>query len=492
MAKHGIHYIPAFVLLLSLLGLHACSRDYDVRDFGAVGDGVTLDTEAINSAIGAAASKGGGTIHIPAGTYAVNSIHLASHITLELEAGATLLAVEGNGFDSPEPGPEPQYQDFGHSHWHNAMMWGENLQDICICGKGIIDGAALSAGFGDSALKGGVADKAISLKNCKDVTLADITMYRCGHFALLATGVDNLVIEGLTVDTNRDGLDIDCCRNVVISGCRVNSPKDDGIVLKASYALGRYVDTEDVSISDCELYGYAVGSMLDGTFRRDKVYKDHYWRSCGRVKLGTETSGGFRNIEVRDCTFDYCGGLYIESMDGGIVEDISATNLTMKDCTDSPIFIRLGKRMRSPEGKEVGRIRRISISNLTAVNTDPHYGCILAGIPDRSIEDVTLSNISLNFEGGLSPEEAMSMPQELEDEYPDPWMFSGADETRDTPMVSSGMFLRHIDGLVMEKVDITYNIPDSRPSIIRDDVSIGTSCGTSCSEHRHARQCPLQ
>src|SRR6266568_4799680 len=163
---------------------------YDVRAFGATGNGKTLDTP---------------------------------------NAGAS------GGYDPPEPNQWDNYQDFGHSHWHNSLIWGEEILNVSILGPGRIWGKGLSRGAGDTALPAGVGNKAISLKNCHNVTLRDISILHGGHFAILATGVDNLTIDNLMIDTNRDAIDVDCCRNVRVSNCSVNSPWDDGICPKSSY-----------------------------------------------------------------------------------------------------------------------------------------------------------------------------------------------------------------------------------------------------------------
>ena len=461
--------LSAMMLLCGLMA--ASAAVYNVRDYGAKGDGKTIDSPAINKAIQAAADKGGGMVYIPAGTYASYSIRLASHIHLYLEKGATLLAAEGEGFDAAEPGPQPQYQDFGHSHWQNSLIWGIGLEDITISGEGLIDGSNLSGGYGDTAVKNGVGNKAISLKNCRSVALRDLTMFRCGHFALLATGVDNLVIDGLTVDTNRDGLDIDCCRNVRVSNCNINSPHDDGIVLKASYGLDKFVDTRNVTITNCHLSGYDIGSVLDCTYRTPDAVSPHtgkarYSRAAGRIKLGTESSGGFKNIAISNCTFDLCGGVYLESMDGGQLEDVVVSNLTMRDCLDSPIFVRLGARMRSPEGTPVGSIRRVLISDINAWNTANHYGVQITGHGRNRVEGITLRNIHLNFAGGLTPDDAVKEIPENETTYPDPWMFSG-----DQPLPMKGMLLRHINGLTLDGVHFSFGSADTRPLFFKEDVT---------------------
>ena len=237
----------------------------------------------------------------------------------------------------------------GHSHWKNSLIWGIGLENITISGPGLIYGKGLTR---EESRLPGVGNKAISLKECRNVTLKDLSMLHCGHFALLATGIDNLTILNLKVDTNRDGFDIDCCRNVRISQCTVNSPWDDAIVLKASYGLGRFQDTENVTISDCYVSGYDKGSVLDGTWQLDEPQApDHGYRT-GRIKLGTESSGGFRNIAITNCIFEHCRGLALETVDGGHLEDIVINNITMRNIVNAPIFLRLGARMRSP-GKQI-------------------------------------------------------------------------------------------------------------------------------------------
>src|SRR5438045_6434436 len=134
-------------------------------------------------------------------------------------------------------------------------MWGDGLDNVAIVGSGLIWGKGLSRGWnvGPVAEQPGAGNKAIALKNCRNVLLRDFSILHGGHFGILATGVDNFTIDNLTIDTNRDGMDIDCCLNVHVSNCTVNSPWDDGICLKSSFALGYGRATEMVNISDCLL-----------------------------------------------------------------------------------------------------------------------------------------------------------------------------------------------------------------------------------------------
>jgi polygalacturonase len=448
--------------------LAAANPEYDVKSFGAKGDGRTIDTPAINRTIDAAASAGGGIVRFPAGTYLCYSIHLRSNIAFYLGPGATILAADstvngaGSCYDAPEPNAWDRYQDFGHSHWHNSLIWGEDIDNVSILGQGLIWGKGLSAGRGDKALSAGVGNKAISLKNCHNVTLRDFSILHGGHFAILATGVDNLTIDNLIIDTNRDGMDIDCCRNVRVSNCSVNSPWDDGICLKSSYGLGFARATEQVTISNCYVTGgYEEGTMLAATYKR--ILPEYKAPQNGRIKFGTESNGGFRNVTVSNCVMENCRGLALETVDGGLLEDISISNITMRGITDVPLFMRLASRMRAPEGTPVGQLRRVNISNIISSNGASRQACIIAGIPGHPIEDLKLSNILILHEGGGTEEDAAIQPPEIETAYPEPDRFG--------PMPAHGFYFRHVNRIEMRDVNVQYEKQDLRPGFVLEEVN---------------------
>ena len=446
----------------------AAGGTLDVRTFGATGDGKTLDTPAINKAIEAAAAAGGGIVRFPAGSYLCYSIHLKSHITLYLDPGATIVAADApatgadGGYDPPEPNAWDKFQDFGHSHWHNSLIWGEELENISIEGQGLIWGKGLSRGDRDLALAPGVGNKSISLKNCRNVTLRDISILHGGHFAILATGVDNLTIDNLKIDTNRDAIDVDCCRNVRVSNCSVNSPWDDGICLKSSYGLGFARSTDHVTITNCYVTGgYEEGTLLDATFKR--FAPDSKVPRNGRIKFGTESNGGFRNITVSNCVIEDCRGIALESVDGALLEDVAITNITMRGIVDVPFFLRLGSRMRGPEGIAVGELRRVLISNVVVSNCASRQATLITGIPGHSIEDVRLSNILVLHQGGGTKEDAAIQPPELENVYPDPNRFGA--------LPAHGFYIRHVKGIEIKDVEVRPMKPDMRPGFVLDDVT---------------------
>ena len=469
---------------------------YNVMDFGAKGDGKTLDTDAINHAIDAAAAKGGGTVYLPAGQYLSFSIRLKSNITIFLDNGATLLAADPKtdkgSYDLPEPNEFDAYQDFGHTHWKNSLLWGIGVENVAIIGQGKIDGRGLTrrspgprkprtAGETPASLGGGgknaisplgetsdakemdgQGNKAISLKLSRNITLKDFTVFQGGHFALLATGVDNLTIDNLRIDTNRDGLDFDACRNVRISNTYVNSPNDDAIVLKSSYALGFDRATENVTITNSQVSGFDVGTFLDGTFKTTQEAAPDKDRPTGRIKFGTESNGGFKNIAISNINFVHCRGLAIETVDGGTIEDVSISNITMRDVTTAPIFIRLGARQRAPAGTPIAAVRRINISNVVASGIDPKYSAIIAGISGHDVEDVKLTNIRLQYKGGGTAADALRAIPENENSYPEPSMFGI------TP--SSGFYVRHVRSLTFDNVEVEFESAEARPVFVLNDV----------------------
>ncbi len=448
---------------------------FNVRTYGARGDGKTLDTAAINTAIAEAEKAGGGTVYFPAGTYASYSIHLKSYVSLYLDQGATILAasvpLEGTtsgGYDAAEPqGADfEHYQDYGHNHWHNSLIWGEDIHDFSILGPGLIYGKGLSRGHDDDkdlpdTNKPGVGNKAIALKNCRNVILRDFSILQGGWFGILATGVDNLTMDNLKIDTNRDGMDIDCCRNVRVSNCSVNSPWDDGICPKSSFALGHARPTENVTITNCYVTGqYQLGTMLDGTW---KLFTDGMKAyETGRIKCGTESNGGFRNITISNCVFEGCQGLALETVDGALCEDITINNITMRDIRSAPLFLRLGMRMRGPKGVPVGTLKRILISNITCHASSMEYCSILSGVPGHYAEDIKISDIYFQQIGGGTKAMAAILPPEKADSYPEPSMFG--------KLPASGFFARHVRNLEMSNVEIATIAPDERPPFWLFDV----------------------
>jgi polygalacturonase len=469
----------------------AAASTFNVRNYGATGDGKTVDTPAINRAIEAVATAGGGMLVFPAGIYVCFTINLRSNVDLYLSQGCTILAADspkvgestgynGGTYDAAEPNaPWDAFQDYGHSHWHNSLFVGDGITDFSILGPGLIHGKGLSRGSSRGqpvegyssfvAEQTGVGNKAIALKNCHNVILRDFSILKGGHFAILATGVDNLTLDNLRVDTDRDGFDIDCCRNVRVSNCTVNSPWDDGICPKSSYALGYARSTENVTIANCFVTGtYQIGSVIAATWKK---FADGKAPRNGRIKCGTESNGGFRNITISNCVIEGSKGIALEAADGAFLEDIAISNITMRDIADAPLFLRLNRRNRGPkETMRSGRLRRVTISNVVSSNSAASTASMFSGIPENAIEDVKVSNCYFEHRG-LEPSRDASKPSpdwrthqvpEIEDAYPDLNRFGQTS--------SHGFFIRHLKRLEMSHIEIAPLNDDPRPAFWLEDV----------------------
>ncbi len=450
------------ILLLVCFDAHAVGV-YNVCDYGAKGDGQTLDHIAINKAIEAATTNGGGQVLLPPGTYLCGSIRLKSNVDLHLMPGAKILAspAELKAYDESEVFGAPEYQDGGHTYFHNSLIWAEGQQNISITGRGMIDGEGLTKRDTETAgnVEGGsigTGDKAIALKLCRNVTIRDITIYRGGHFAIITTGCDIGTIDNVTIDTNRDGIDIDCCKYFTVSNTKVNTPNDDSIVLKSSYALKKPVLCEHILITNCIVTGYKLGTFLDGSYIPEKVN----W-VCGRIKLGTESNGGYRNITISNCTCMWSSGLAFEEVDQGRMENIVVDNISLSHVHHYPIYITTGCRNRGPkERKEVSSARDIYINNVIADDCDSLAGIIITGMEGAPIKNVSLSNIRVQYRGGG---QKVSTPyREQGTNYPEP-RWAG-------PTPAYGLFARHVDGLRLRNVKFELKRPDERPDMILEDV----------------------
>jgi len=447
---------------------------FNVRTFGATGDGKTLDSPAINQAIDTAVAVGGGTVLVPAGTYLCGSIHLQSNIHLLIDAGATILGAPQsmNVYDETEAYTFGGYQDGGHCYFHNSLIWGENLTNVFISGNGMINGGGLvrsdgvldkMVGFNkfdppvtNAAPPVRLGNKAIALKLCRNVLIRDITIFHGGHFAILVTGCDNLTVDNVTMDTDRDGIDIDCCRNTMVSNCRINSPNDDGLCPKSTFALGEWRPTENLTIVNCQVSGFVEGTLLDGTMKPKA-------NANGRIKFGTESSGGFRNCTVANCTFRSCRGLALEEVDGGIMENITINNITMMDTPAYGIYITTGERNRTPNLTTTSRARNIFISNVIMDGVGMMSGIQIMGLPGQPVEGVRLDNIRLLCNGGGTAEDAARVPKELGAGYPEPRNLG--------TLPAYGVYARHVKGLELANINVSFTKTDLRPAIVCSDVN---------------------
>ena len=243
-------------------------RSFNVKDFGATGDGQTNDTPALNKAIEKCSAQGGGTIQFPAGKYMVASVHLLSNVQLLLDDQAI---IEGrkDGYDLPEPNAgNEKYQDLGHSHFHNAVMWGENLENFAVVG-GQVNGGGVTQGNP----KPGGGDKVFAIKVGKNLLFKNVTHVTGGHFVYLLNDCENITIDHTVIKRSRDAIDLMGCRNVAVTGCNFTGCGDDTLGVKSDYALGRRIKSENI---------YA--------------WDDYFESGCNGLQFGSETAGDFQHI----------------------------------------------------------------------------------------------------------------------------------------------------------------------------------------------------
>jgi len=432
---------------------------FNVRDYGAAGDGNKLDSQAINSAVKACNKAGGGTVYFSPGIYLSGSIRLKSNVELHLSKGAVLKAAPNdiNAYDEPSPNPwyrpEPnEYVDFGHCFWENSLIWAIEEKNIAVTGLGTIDGTNLSCGITEK----GQGNKTFGLKLCRNILLKDITIINGGWFCVLPTGCENMVIQGLKIDTNRDGINLDCCRNVRVSDCTINSPGDDSLVFKSSIALGYRKPTEEVTVTNCMVSAFqkknspGFPAMLNGIYEGQGI---------GRIKFGTESNGGFKNIVISNCILRNCSGITIQSNDGAIVENITISNIVMKDVVGGPINLEITNRLRGPDDPVTGTMRNINISNIIADGS--FFGSSISGTTGHMIENVSISNVQAMSHGTGSRGDALKEP---EDDITEPW------QGNQWHLPSYGFFCRHVKGLSFRDIRLSTENADMRPAFVFDDV----------------------
>lgn len=445
------------------------NKVFSARDFGALGDGITLDTAAVQRAVDEISRIGGGKLFFLDGKYVLSTVFLKSGVHIVVDKSAMILgALSFDDYCFHEKIDYPAYQDASHTYFDCSMFVGKKCENISITGEGIIDMRSIwdEENKRDIVHRG---PKCIALKECFGVEISGVEINNATDLAVYFAGCENVDIHSLKMSVYIDGISPDNSKNVTIRDCDIVCG-DDGIVFKSSYTLNRLGECRNIKVENCKVKS-----------------------RCSAIKFGTETNGGFYDIEIDGVEIreTRITGIAIESVDGAIIDGMTLKNISMVN-VGAPLFIHLGQRMRGPRGREIGRIRNITLENIRAegpyvpyeaiawnyksyvegdtlqypwsMNSNPAEKqltsnvCGLRGMP---LENITLRNVDLVLEGGVSEFETV-VPDKAP-EYPEVMVYG-----RELP--AKGIFFRHVKGLVLENVRIsTYN-PDLREDFVFDNV----------------------
>ena len=446
------------------------NRVYNVLDFGAIADGVTINSKAVQAAIDECSSKGGGTVLFADGEYVLSTVFLKSNVCIRIDESAKVLGAPSFYDYAPQEEVDyPLYQDASHSYFDHSMFVGKNCDNIVFTGGGEID---MRSVWDEDNVRGigGRGPKPIALRECNNVKIYDLEINNATDLAIYFAGCEDVEIFNIKMRVYIDGISPDNCKNVYIHDCDVESG-DDGIVFKSSYTLNRLGVCDNITVKNCRVKS-----------------------RCSAVKFGTETNGGFYNVVIDnvDVRETRITAIAIESVDGAIIDGLTLKNMHIRNA-GAPLFIHLGLRMRGPEGREIGRIRNVTLENIVAegpyepweaiawnmrthhigdtlqypwdFTSDHVYGPQLTsnvcGLPEIPLENIVLRNVKFVVEGNVF-EWRKEVPDNANG-YPEVHIYG-------RPLPAKGIFFRHINGLTLDNVTVESYKEDGREDFVFDDV----------------------
>lgn len=431
--------INIFFILSLFYCSFASAKNIDITQYGAKADGITINTKIIQKAIDSCAMTGGGKVIIPAGIFLSGTIYLKSHVNLHLEEGAIL---KGSN----------QFIDYQQLNKTPALIIAENLVQVAITGLGTIDGNGKDQNFQKGEGARG-RPMLLFFVNCKDVTVKNIRLRNSAFWTEKYMGCDGVLVTGISVNAhanwNNDGIDMDS-KNVIISDCRFDT-NDDAICLKSE----RKEPCENVTITNC------IAAS-----------------NCNAIKFGTGSTGGFINININNCIVHKASedniwhwqqrlknitesntvisGIAIECVDGGNIDQVNISNITMKD-VQTPIFIRLGDR-----NQHAGSLEHINISNIIATS-ESNMCSTISGIPGFLVKDLVIRNVYLvNHSAGKVNNRIDTIPENIKG-YPENRMFG-------TELPAAGFYIRHAGNIKLENISLSTASGEERSFLVADDV----------------------
>lgn len=469
---------------------------FNVKKLGVVADGKTLVTKEVQAIIDKASQFSNSQIVFPRGKYVLSTLHLRNGTNILLKRGAILLgSLNFYDYESDEKVDYPLYQDASHSFFHCSMFVGEGVKTLTITGKGIID---MRSVWDEDNVRNIVhrGAKCIALKECEDIFIQGITILNATDLAIYMAGCKTCTVVSVKMKVHIDGISPDNCEDVYIGDCDIETG-DDGIVLKSSYTLNRLGECNKIIAANCRVKS-----------------------RCNALKIGTETNGNFKKIRFENINIvdTRIAGIALESVDGGIIDGVHFKDIRMKN-VGSPIFVHLGKRMRGPEGREIGEIKNVMFQNIIAQGPYKPYKCIewnydtfkkgskvqfpgfysgeaepekgtwqitsnISGLIEKPLENIKFRNVYFELDGGVEEYSkdvidekppVQTNPEIGEEILPDP----NAKYVQSYPEVNmfgrilpaKMMYFRHIKGLDLTYVVVKTRLHDSREQFVFDDVS---------------------
>lgn len=458
---------------------------FNVLDFGAVGDAVTLDTKAVQRAVDKCSESGGGKVFFPARKYVLSTVFFKDNVHIEFEDGTIILgSLNFYDYEQQEEVDYPVYQDASHTYFNLSMFVGRNVNNISITGKAKID---MRSVWDEDGVRGAKirnrGPKFIALKECNDVHIAWLDVNNVTDLAIYFAGCENVEIHDIKMYVYIDGISPDNSKNVKIYDCDIEAG-DDGIVFKSSYTLNRIDVCRNIKVFNCRVKS-----------------------RCNAIKFGTETNGGFydfviENIDIRETRIT---GISIESVDGAIIDGITIKNVNMTN-VNAPLFIHIGKRMRGPAGRELGQIRNVTLENVFADGPYEPYPIIACcysqykahdfyeypwmcsyttdepielqrmnrrfsdwqmtsnccGLANRPLENITLRNVHLKLDGGVKTYN--KVVPDIPPKYPEVYVYGKI-------LPAKGIYFRYINGLTLDNVTVETYRPDAREDFVLEHIN---------------------
>lgn len=449
-----------FILLLSLhlLSWGVYAQVFDITAYGAVGNGTTLNTTAIQAAIDACHAAGGGTVLVPSGNFLTGTLILKSNVNFHISQGGT---ITGSTNINHYPIINPQKRTYTDNYPQRSVFYAEGQHNIAVTGEGTFHGNGQSVAF---LLDQANRPYGFRFFSCSNVRYEGLTLRHSGFWMMHNFDIDTLVIKNLTIVNhgfgNNDGVNIDCSRNVLVDSVFADC-NDDPMVIKTSSLLS----SENIEIKNCTVATYSRA-----------------------LKIGTETNGAVKNVHLHDCVVQQSTlgplsnqascGINLAIVDGGSMENVLVENVSMTGI-NTPFFIRLGNRARkytdTAATPGVGYVRNVELRNITATASS-NITSSITGIPNYYTKNILLQNIDVTFPGGYPVVNSNFTVPEKENGKPEADMFG------DT-LPAAGLYIRHVDSIRLQNVCFHPLQYDQRPSLYLDDVLHFDSVGVCLETH---------